>query len=124
MITIDASSPVPVFDQICSQIDGLIRTGILPEGSKLPSVRQLAADLQIAPGTVKKAYDELQSRGLIDTGHGRAARVRPSQQVSEPVLEAANRLARAAKHNQLDLPSLSGILQVLWEFSETSGNKP
>jgi GntR family transcriptional regulator len=49
VITVDVVSPVPVSDQLRVQIAGEIRAGHLAAGSRLPSVRQLAADLDVAP---------------------------------------------------------------------------
>ncbi|MFC6356165.1 GntR family transcriptional regulator [Luethyella okanaganae] len=120
MITIDESSPVPVFDQICHQLDGLIRTGLLPAEHKLPSVRQLAADLQIAPGTVLRAYAELDTKGLIETRRGRAARVKPHQQVPADVVAAARALADAAHANRIDLTSALGAVRALWDKGSSS----
>jgi len=65
-IAIDTSSPVPPFEQIRAGIAELIAAGILADGTHLPSVRQLAADLELAPGTVQRAYTELRTAGLVD----------------------------------------------------------
>lgn len=116
MITIDETSPIPLFDQIYSQLDGQIRTGILPAGYRLPSVRQLAADLRIAPGTVMRAYAELESRGLIETRHGRAARVAQTQQIPQRVLQAVRSLNDAAQQDHIELPALLGVLKAYWKL--------
>ncbi|TPV51917.1 GntR family transcriptional regulator [Pseudarthrobacter phenanthrenivorans] len=58
-ITVDLHSPTPPYEQIRSQISSLIASGTLVPGSRLPTVRSLAADLDIAAGTVARAYKEL-----------------------------------------------------------------
>jgi DNA-binding transcriptional regulator YhcF (GntR family) len=58
-------SPSPVYEQIRSQIAVFVRTGVLHEGDRLPTVRVLAADLGIAINTVARAYQELQAAGLV-----------------------------------------------------------
>lgn len=64
-ISIDLRSATPPYEQIRSQISSLIATGDLAPGSRLPTVRSLAADLGIAAGTVGRAYKELEAAGLI-----------------------------------------------------------
>ncbi|MBC9956878.1 GntR family transcriptional regulator [Yimella sp. cx-51] len=71
MITIDRESHQATYEQICSQVAEGVRDGSFAVGSKLPTVRGLAATLGIAPGTVAKAYTELERCGLIVT-RGRA----------------------------------------------------
>jgi GntR family transcriptional regulator len=53
-LTVDLDSPVPVYEQIRSQITEMVELGTLSAGAPLPTVRQLAADLGIAPGTVAR----------------------------------------------------------------------
>jgi GntR family transcriptional regulator len=67
LLRIDLSRPVPPYEQLRTQIAGLIAAGQLPPGRRLPPVRQLAGDLGLAPGTVARAYSELESAGLIST---------------------------------------------------------
>ena len=66
-ISVDLRSATPPYEQIRSQISSLIATGALPAGSRLPTVRSLAADLGIATGTVGRAYKELEAAGLIES---------------------------------------------------------
>lgn len=73
-VHVDTASPVPPYEQIRAQLAALITTGRMPEGERLPTVRQLAADLGLAAGTVARAYRELEAASLIRTrrgaGHG------------------------------------------------------
>jgi len=71
MITIDAGSPVPPYEQVRGQLAAQISDRTLAAGTRLPTVRQLATDLGLAPNTVAKAYRELESAGVIET-RGRA----------------------------------------------------
>jgi len=67
MIVIDPTSPTPPFEQLRAQYVAAIASGELPPGSRLPTVRRLAGDLGLAPGTVARAYRELETAGLIET---------------------------------------------------------
>ena len=83
-ISIDVASPVPVFEQLRIQIVASVERGDLPTGARLPSVRQLAKDLDIAPGTVARAYQRLEEAG-VTTAHRRhgtrvAERTQPDDQ--------------------------------------------
>jgi DNA-binding transcriptional regulator YhcF (GntR family) len=64
-VAIDPESPVPAFEQLRVQLSGLIRTGVLAPGAKLPTVRQLAGDLELAKNTVVRAYRALEQEGLV-----------------------------------------------------------
>jgi DNA-binding transcriptional regulator YhcF (GntR family) len=70
-VIIDAGSAVPPYEQVRTQLAQRINDGRLPVGSKLPTVRQLALDLDIAANTVARAYRELEAAGLLET-RGRA----------------------------------------------------
>ncbi|QGG96150.1 GntR family transcriptional regulator [Actinomarinicola tropica] len=98
ILEVDHGSPVPPFEQIRSQVAEAIATGALLDGSTLPSIRQLAADLDVAPGTVARAYRELDAAGLVTTEGRRgtvvrapAAPIRPSS--DEGLAAAARRFA-------------------------------
>jgi GntR family transcriptional regulator len=73
-ITIDTSSPSPVFAQLIEQIRAAVQSGELKPGTPLPAIRQLAADLQLNPNTVAKAYALLERDAVIET-RGRAGSV-------------------------------------------------
>ncbi|MEU0534415.1 GntR family transcriptional regulator [Amycolatopsis tolypomycina] len=71
IVPFDSGSPVPPYEQVRSGLAARINDRSLAVGTKLPTVRQLAADLGIAPNTVARAYRELEEAGLIET-RGRA----------------------------------------------------
>ncbi|AWE41605.1 MULTISPECIES: GntR family transcriptional regulator [unclassified Actinobaculum] len=78
-IVLDLDDPTPPFEQVRRQISELIVAGALAEAARLPTVRQLAADLRVAPGTVARAYKELEAEGLVKTRRGAGTRVAPGQ---------------------------------------------
>ncbi|GAB4084975.1 GntR family transcriptional regulator [Myceligenerans cantabricum] len=71
MITIDADSSVPPFEQVRTKLAQQMADGTLAVGTRLPTVRALAADLGIAVNTVARAYRELEAARLVET-RGRA----------------------------------------------------
>ncbi|MET9428183.1 GntR family transcriptional regulator [Streptomyces sp. NPDC003036] len=70
-ISIDAGSPTAPYEQLRAQISEQARSGGLPVGYKLPTVRGLAEELGLAANTVAKAYRVLEADGVIET-RGRA----------------------------------------------------
>jgi GntR family transcriptional regulator len=70
-ILLSNSSPEPIYEQIARQVRAQIISGDLQEGALLPSIRALAHDLQISVITTKRAYEELEKEGLIDTVGGK-----------------------------------------------------
>lgn len=81
MIRVDATSFVPIYEQIKQEFGRLVATGRLKVGEPLPSIRDLAAAIIVNPNTVARAYRELEQSGLIATQKGRgsfvADRARP-----------------------------------------------
>jgi GntR family transcriptional regulator len=64
-ITVDVRAATPPYEQIRSQIAAYVDAGLLAEGTRLPTMRALAADLGVATGTVARAYAELETAGLV-----------------------------------------------------------
>jgi GntR family transcriptional regulator len=79
-VLISNSSPDPIYQQIVRQIKGQIISGELPEETPLPSIRKLAHELQISVITTKRAYEELDREGLIDTVGGKGTFVASQNQ--------------------------------------------
>ncbi|MBC9005227.1 GntR family transcriptional regulator, partial [Micromonospora aurantiaca (nom. illeg.)] len=67
---------------ISASVESGIRTGGLAPGDALPAVRALAAELDVSPATVAKAYQELRQRGLVATAGRHGTRVRPRPPVA------------------------------------------
>ncbi|ROR25759.1 GntR family transcriptional regulator [Mobilisporobacter senegalensis] len=72
-IIISNSNENPIYEQIYSQIKNLILNGTLKEGEALPSMRSLAKDLRISVITTKRAYEELERDGFIETVTGKGS---------------------------------------------------
>jgi GntR family transcriptional regulator len=70
-IIISNASGKPIYEQITSQIKALILNGTLKEGEALPSMRLLAKELRISVITTKRAYEDLERDGFIETATGR-----------------------------------------------------
>jgi GntR family transcriptional regulator len=102
LLVIDPASAVPPFEQLRVQLVEQMRAGALASGVRLPTVRQLASDLGIAPGTVARAYKELEAAGAIET-RGRAGTfVAWSPDAGERrVQELAAQLAAAAREHRV-----------------------
>ena len=71
MINLDFRSSQPIYEQIITQYKYLVLQGYLKQGDAIPSVRKLALQLEITPGTVAKAYRELEREHVIETIRGK-----------------------------------------------------
>lgn len=79
MFTLDYKDRRPVYEQIKAQFKKLIASGILAEGTQIPSVRELAATLAINPNTIQRAYKELEIEGYIYSMRAKGSFVAPKQ---------------------------------------------
>lgn len=96
VIRMETASAVPRFEQLRGQISVMVAVGRLEPGSRLPTVRELAAALDIAPGTVARTYRELEADGTVIT-RGRAGTfVADEPPHSEPLRERRERVAATA----------------------------
>jgi GntR family transcriptional regulator len=73
LLSIDTNDPRPIYEQVADGLRELIARGQLVEGTPLPPVRQLAADLGVNLNTIATAYRELQTDGLLTVRHGLGA---------------------------------------------------
>ncbi|GHO57017.1 GntR family transcriptional regulator [Ktedonobacter robiniae] len=103
-LDVNPRSGVPIYVQLVQQITHALEIGILQTGDQLPTVRQMASELTIAPNTIVKAYDELARLGLIESRQGVGTLVTANlngalrqhqldalfKQISELVRDAAN----------------------------------
>jgi GntR family transcriptional regulator len=85
MIQINERSLLPIYEQIVQQMKELIAKGVLREGEKIPSVRELSAQLLVNPNTVGKAFQDLERQGVIVTVRGKGAFV--AKPASAPGME-------------------------------------
>jgi GntR family transcriptional regulator len=80
LIHLDYRDTRPIYQQIKDGLRRLMVTGVLREGDRLPSVRQLAAELTINPNTIARAYSELESEGFVCTVTGKGTFVAEGQE--------------------------------------------
>ena len=81
-IIIDIDDPVPQFEQLIKQIKAAVATGVLKGGDALPSIRQLANELELNNKTVAKAYKLLERDSIIETKGYRGTYVHPEAQAN------------------------------------------
>ncbi len=93
----DPQASKPLFDQLRSQIIDGIRGGRLPPGTRLPTVRELAAQLGMAVNTVARAYRELESAGILETRGRFGTFVARTDPADAAMATAAHTYATAAK---------------------------
>lgn len=106
-IIITNTGGVPIYEQIATQIKGLILSGSLKEGEALPSMRTLAQDLRISVITTKRAYEILESEGLIESYTGKGSFV--AAQNPELLREQNLRETEAQLQKAVDIAKRSGI---------------
>jgi GntR family transcriptional regulator len=94
-LRLETGDPTPPYEQLRRQLATAIESGLLAPESRLPTVRQLAADLGVAAGTVMRAYAELEGNGLVVTRRGGGTSVSASPRTL-PALERQRRLAELA----------------------------
>ncbi|MCI8623501.1 MAG: GntR family transcriptional regulator [Provencibacterium sp.] len=119
-IIISNSSGKPFYEQIASQIRGMIFSGELEEGEALPSMRSLAKDLRISLITTKRAYEDLERAGYIETVPGKGCFVAPKNMevIREEQLRLAEdhlrQAAQAAGSCGIPLEELVEILKIYY----------
>lgn len=85
-ILIQPADDIPIYRQIIRQVQEALASGRLRSGEQLPSQRELAQQVAVSPLTVKKAYDELEREGVIETRRGQGTFVvARSESVVDPV---------------------------------------
>ncbi|HOE57641.1 MAG TPA: GntR family transcriptional regulator [Bacillota bacterium] len=119
-ITVSNSAHEPIYEQIANQIKKLIINQQLKPGEGLPSIRKLAADLHISVITTKRAYDELEKEGFIETVIGKGCFV--SKENKDFIREkrirmVEDKLSEAIKDSRIlniGLQGLKVMLEVLY----------
>ena len=120
-LQINPGDELPIYRQIMRQITDAIVGGHMKPGDKLASHRELAAQLVIAPLTVKKAYDELENEGLIHTQRGRGTFISDKPPVLGPIearerlRDAAQRLLTQARLSGVPYETVTELLEEIWE---------
>ena len=112
---LDPSAPEPPFEQLRAQVAGRVASGELGAGTKLPTVRALAAELQLAVNTVARAYRELEADGVVVTQGRRGTFVAASPAAGSPAAaDAAQAYAAAARRLGLTRGEAHQVLDGVW----------
>ncbi|MFT7462711.1 MAG: GntR family transcriptional regulator [Pseudohongiellaceae bacterium] len=111
---------VPIYRQIMGQVKDAVAGGHLSPGDRLPSQRELAQRLVVAPLTVKKAYDLLEQEGVLESRHGSGTfvsqgAVRDGDLVRERLSQTARQLATQAALAGLDEQDLIAVVKAAAE---------
>lgn len=106
-IIISNSNEKPIYDQITSQIKNLIMTGELKSGDALPSMRLLAKELRISVITTKRAYEDLERDGFIESITGKGSFVSAGN--TEFLREQQLRIVEEHLQKAIDTAKKSGI---------------
>lgn len=115
-IIISNSGNSPIYEQIYSQIKALILNGTLKEGDALPSMRFLAKELRISVITTKRAYEELEKDGFIQTITGKGSFIGKTNLElikEEHLKEVESHFVEAIKHGQISNLSLNEMIELL-----------
>jgi DNA-binding transcriptional regulator YhcF (GntR family) len=115
-LPVDPVGAVPPYEQVRSQLAAAVADGTLEAGLRLPTVRQLAADLGLAANTVARAYRELEADGVVATQGRRGTFVRGGE-VADPgaaAVRAAQEYAGTARRLGLTLPEATRVLEQAW----------
>lgn len=120
-IIISNSSKEPIYEQITSQIKSLILAGELQEGAAIPSMRNLAKELQISVITTKRAYEELEKAGFIYSivGKGSFVAEQNLEVIREKKLKVIEEQLSSVITNSreigLSFDELQDLLKILYE---------
>ena len=104
-VTVDVLDPTPPYEQLRRQLAELIGSGVLTPGERLPPVRQLAADLGLAAGTVARTYRELEQSGHVRSHRGGGTRVA----ATAPAPASPEQALRRAATTYLDRARALGV---------------
>lgn len=122
MITVDMRSRVPIYEQIKTQIMELILIGVLKPNDQLPSVRQLARDLSINFNTVKKAFGDLETEGIIYTliGRGRfvAENTKGSDKLRRDAAQAIKNAVTTGRATGLTKQSIMDMIDEIYNSDD------
>jgi DNA-binding transcriptional regulator YhcF (GntR family) len=125
---IQPSSGVPIYRQLMDQVRALAASGRLTEGELLPSIRQLATDLEVNMMTVSKAYARLEAEGILQRVRGTGMRISPKaagktdrQQELAPLAESL--VARAEQLGLTPSQTLAAVRAAIQERNKCQ-NQP
>ncbi len=120
-ILISTTKNMPIYEQITSQIRAAVVKGALKAGEGLPSIRVLAKDLQVSVITTKRAYEELEKEGVIESVPGKGFYVchQNNDYLREKqMMELENKflvLIKESKNAGMDLDDITELVRMLYE---------
>jgi len=125
-IRLESDTAIPRFEQIRGQLSVMVAVGRLEPGARLPTVRNMAEQLELAPGTVARTYRELEHDGIVEGGGRQGTFVVDEPPHSEPLRERRERIAAAANRFVFEVDQLGADLEaahaaVTTAFVETAG---
>jgi GntR family transcriptional regulator len=113
---IDFNNGLAVYDQVVRQVKFAVAANLLTEGSMIPSVRDLSAELAINPNTVSRAYRQLQDDGILTSVRGTGLAVAPGafarccDQRVELIRARLEQVFVEARQSRLDTPTLRKLI--------------
>ncbi|MCF7972235.1 MAG: GntR family transcriptional regulator [Phycisphaerae bacterium] len=120
-LRLNHQSGEPIYRQIVEQVKFKVASGHIEAGEQLPSIREMARDLKINPRTVVKAYEELQSAGLVVRRQGQGVFITESQAAMpakvrhKAIADMASRLLSEASRMGASGEEVQAILKEVWE---------
>lgn len=123
-VRVDLADPTPPYEQLRRGILGQVREGALAPGDRLPTIRALARDLGLAPGTVARAYKQLEEDGLLLTARGAGTRVAPEAVAAARAAapEEPRTAPLAATGGVVVPPTLRGLMEDAVEAARSDGH--
>lgn len=115
-VVVDADNGLAPWRQVHDQLVRLITAGSLPAGTRLPTIRQLARDLGLAPGTIARTYRELELAGLVHTGRARGTVVAETASIdpTAALLNLARDYATAAQALGIDAATAADAVRAAY----------
>ena len=110
---LNGTDQTPIFQQIADQVKQLVATKELQPGEHLPTVRQLAQQMHINPGTVSRAYSELERQGVVMSHRGGGTIVTAGVDDPRVIMLRQRQLSNMVSNNILDVLSLGYTLEEL-----------
>lgn len=123
IIRLETGTNIPAFEQLRAQLSVMAAVGRLEPQSKLPTVRELAAALDLAPGTVARAYRELENDRIVEGRGRRGTFVVDEPPHSEPLQERRERVAAAADRFIFELRMLGVGLDEALEAAKAANDR-
>lgn len=120
-VVVDAAAATPPYEQIRAQVARMVGGGVLAPGARLPTIQQLANDLALAPGTVARAYKELERDGIVVSKRRKGTTVAdappkvPTREIREELDAAVQRFALAVRQLGADPDDALGKVRRLLE---------